>query len=906
MADLEKTIAIIFSGVDELSGPIGTIGGKLDTFSASVEAIASPLAAAADNVIKIDAALAAMAAGGLIYAFNASMKFESAVVELQKVLGDNSAVDSAVTEATRLSEVYGESATSILLSMADFKQAGYDIDEAMTLTADALDLVIAGNIDAAEASDLIIAALKGFGLEADSARQYVDILNEVSNNYATDVEQLARGMSDLSPIASQMGFSMEESAGLLVPVIEIFRSGDEAANALKTGLLKLVDDSKPVTDALAAIGVSQYDLNGELRSGKDIFIDVATAFQGLEENQKLFITSQLVGIEQSAKMVKVFDNLKLSTEIASTAMDSAGSAAKEVAQRLESAEVSVDRFKVGFENLARTVGDQFKIAAQEAIDGGTDIETALRKMVDDGTFDPIFNAINAFASNVGDLLSTVAANLPEAFEGVDFSGLLDALKGIGESIGLLFEDVDLTTPEGLRDVIQRVIDTLTLLANVTSGMIDQFKPFVQTILGLIDSFSKLDVGSQKSAGEILAMAKMVTSAGLKVAAAILIIGEHADKLAPALNLVINGITFMFDSVVITWKGLLLIFVGMIEVLLEKSLLLTNLPGLGGLRDDVEANIATFSAWRTSLEQDIEKAAFSAAKHGGKIVDTLLGVGGSADGAKEKVGEFSDKTNEIPGEKTTNVAAETDTASIDNAIGMIEDGIPKEKTTDAKLNPDKPSIEKTKEEVNKAAPFQKVTNALLNKDKPSFDKTTSAINEIPESKLMEIQLQGDIDIELAQIKAQAESVQTAFEWTAKLNIAQIEADAKVAAAAFDSVASSVDATAAAAADMFSSLLDNWEKLTFASDRNTLMGMVQQQLDMQKEALEIQRDLTEAQIEYMQAKADALSNGDGLIKIDAGNVVPHVRAFMMAMLEEIQMTVTEEAAEYLLGLGVTPES
>ena len=43
----------------------------------------------------------------------------------------------------------------------------------------------------------------------------LDILNEVSNNYATDIEQLGVGMAGISPIARTMGFSMEETVGIL-------------------------------------------------------------------------------------------------------------------------------------------------------------------------------------------------------------------------------------------------------------------------------------------------------------------------------------------------------------------------------------------------------------------------------------------------------------------------------------------------------------------------------------------------------------------------------------------------------------------------------------------------------------------------------------------------------------------
>lgn len=46
-------------------------------------------------------------------------------------------------------------------------------------------------------------------------------------------------------------------------MIESFGSGAEAAEAFKTGVLKLIDDSVPVKiNALRSIGVAQTDLNG--------------------------------------------------------------------------------------------------------------------------------------------------------------------------------------------------------------------------------------------------------------------------------------------------------------------------------------------------------------------------------------------------------------------------------------------------------------------------------------------------------------------------------------------------------------------------------------------------------------------------------------------------------------------
>ena len=330
MADsVQKIIEIVFAGDDKVSGTIKDIGAAFGTLEAGLQDALTPFAALADGVLKTDAALAALAVGGLALAFNKSADFEGAMIELQKVLGEDNPAAMALAKqaAFDLSAQYGESSSSILLSTANFKQAGFEIEDALTLTKNAMDLVIAGGLDASLASDLLISTLKGFKAPASEAARLIDILNEVSNNYATNVQELAIGMAALSPVANLMGFSFEETAGLLTPIIEIFRSGSEASNALKVGLLQLINDAKPVEEALTALGVAQKDANGSLRSGKDILADVSKAFLTVDEDSKLYFTSQLVGIRQAARMTEVFDGLAKSTEITAVAYGAAGSAA---------------------------------------------------------------------------------------------------------------------------------------------------------------------------------------------------------------------------------------------------------------------------------------------------------------------------------------------------------------------------------------------------------------------------------------------------------------------------------------------------------------------------------------------------------------------------------------------------
>jgi TP901 family phage tail tape measure protein len=304
---------------------------------------------------------ATIAAAGFfgVKVFGEAIKFESALLDLQKVMSSTEGDAKQFTAVSEeLAKKFGVSSAEVLQGAANFKQAGFSLQEAFQLQEQALKLVVAGDLEAAEAAELLVSTLKGFEAPASEAARLTDVLNEVSNKYATNLQQLAIGMAEVSPIAKLMGFTFEETAGLLTPIIEIFRSGSESAQGFRTGLLKLIDDAEPVRQALHSLGVDQRDLvNKSMRSGKDIVEDVAAAFIGLEENQKLVFATQLVGIRQAAKMVQVFDGLSKTTEITNVALKAQGSINKEVNIRLASTAVKGKKAAQSFNIMAKTVGN---------------------------------------------------------------------------------------------------------------------------------------------------------------------------------------------------------------------------------------------------------------------------------------------------------------------------------------------------------------------------------------------------------------------------------------------------------------------------------------------------------------------------------------------------------------------
>lgn len=884
MADLTKTIEILFEGTNRTGTVITSVGRELDELNYRVGTVAQPFADLTAAVGKLDAALGALAVAGLAVAYRESTKFESSYIELKKVVGDNvGGLEAAKRSAIELSDAYGESSSSILESTAAYVQAGFNVDEAMKLAKSGMDLVIAGGIDAAQSSEILVAALKGFDEPASEAARLIDILNEVSNNFATDTEQLGIGMAALSPIAKAMGLSMEETAGVLTPVIEVFRSGDEAAVALKTGLLKLIDDSEPVKNALASIGVSQRDANGELRSGKDILHDVQAAFQDLNQDQKLFVTQQLVGINQSARMVTVFDNLAKTTAVTETALNSMGSASLEVAERLKSSEVALNRWSTGLQNAAIAVGDKFRVSATEATNGMTDIWNAVRESVNAGDFDELFDALDAFGRDLAETFRNIAKNIPEAMAGVDFSGLLDSLGGFRRAVAGLFDGIDFSKAEDVQALAQKVVDSFESLARFSTGVAEVFVMVARKVSDLIDRFNSLDGDTKELFGTLSGFGSVIS----------LMTGPMAG-LASA----ITGVGSVMK----------LMAVGQVASLTK------SLVGPGGLQAALvavqahpliaagAAGLAIGTAWR-KMVPEVDAAAQSVLgfidKHTG-----LLGVYSQQQANEKQWVDIQAKWKEVAEQRAEAAkAADSEFKSVANQVDNATDSTAEltEKMrelgilVEAKkvVNVDTSDAKKKFQELEYwvgEGEDRVLKTIQIPVDTSEVEKAKESIDEIPAEKRFEI----ETNLNIAKLKEHSEIVQTAMEWEAKLSIANVEAETERVKA----IAEGIQEVFKSTGEVIGSIFDSWNDEASLSKKWALQDSLAAEQDRRDRALAMQEELTKAQIANIEAKTEALKDGDAVLRIEGSNVSPHIEAFMWEILAALQIRATQEGLDALL--------
>ena len=915
MADLTKTVEIIFGAVDNTSAGLSTIGSSVDKFSSSVSKVTQPLS---DIALKVELTTAALGALGVALIANASnefAQFQTAVIGLEKTLDSTDPSIEAFKDTARdLALQYGVTANSILDGIANFKQAGFTAEEAAKLQKNALDLVIAGDVDATRATEILIASIKGFNISVEQAPRFVEALNNVSNKYATDVNQLADGMSRVAPIAKTMGFSFDETAGLLTPIIEVFREGSVSAEGLKTGLLRLTDDSKPVRDALSQLGVSQTDVNGQMRSGRDIFYDVASAMSGLDANQRLFLTQQLVGIDQTPKMIKVFEDLSKVQEVTAASMAVTGSATEEVQKRLSSIAVAANQNEQAWNLLSIAIGEKLATGTLKSTQGLTSLGTALQTAVRAGSFDPLLNEITAVNLGFSQFIEKVAKNLPDAIKRVDFSGLVDAFKDLGTGFGGIFDGIDVTTPQGLARAIQFVVDSVESLIRVTDGIITAWSPVVKGFLTGVDAFNNLDDSTKVYVGTALGLSQVFET--LKGA-----ITTGSTALG-AVGVAFKAISDSSADVAI----------GRLVLSLSNPAITAAAAAFGAIGFAVNANINAYndlSARQDTVADSTEHLAQTQAT----IKDRLTEISGrtgivvnnmdelnkavddgrlvfdQATGLYIKAGQgLKDYDAQVAAASASQLNWEDSVNGVADALGLVQketgEVTQEFKTHEEAIN----ALMAANSDVVNQWITQKnglftlhQTQKIASESGQELAKTAEQIAEetgkLTEKQRLAIEQTNKLELQLNEL-ASNERIKF-LEFEANIKIADIQGQAQQVVAAFDEIGVAIQATQAAQAEIFGSLV---EGLTSGKlhglDKYFLQDYALEQQRQAQQALDDQSRLITAQVDQMNARTQALLNGGGLININADNLAPELQMVLRSLLEHIQIEANAEGLELLL--------
>ncbi len=189
-------------------------------------------------------------------------------------------------EARRLGATTRFSAAEAAGAIEFLGRAGFSANEAISALEGTLALASVGGLGLAEAADFASNVLQGFNLNAAEAGRVADVLAAASVRSNTSVRQLAQALSFVAPIASAVGFSVEETSAALGLLSDAGIQASRAGTGFRRVISSLANPTNEAREAAKRAGIEIERLNPELLTAEELFdrfgevtLDASTALE---------------------------------------------------------------------------------------------------------------------------------------------------------------------------------------------------------------------------------------------------------------------------------------------------------------------------------------------------------------------------------------------------------------------------------------------------------------------------------------------------------------------------------------------------------------------------------------------------------------------------------------------------
>lgn len=333
------------------------------------------------------------------------------VKDLDKVMTETAVVTefSVGDMWTQLPE-YAKRANELGVSIHDvyeastlYYQQGLKTNEVMAVTNATLRMARIAGLEAAEATDRVTNALRGFNMEINEANadNIADVYSKLAAISASNVDEISTAMTKVASLANSANMQFENTAAFLAQIIETTReSAETAGTALKTVVARFSEvkelysknelfgtdeegeeiDVNKVSQALRTAGINLNEFLVGQKGLDEIFMELASKWNDLDIVQQRYIATMAAGSRQQSRFIALMSDYSRTQELTAAAQNANGAATEQYNKTLESLETKVTRLKNAWNQFLMSIANSKVIKG--AVDMLTGLVNTLNKVVD--------------------------------------------------------------------------------------------------------------------------------------------------------------------------------------------------------------------------------------------------------------------------------------------------------------------------------------------------------------------------------------------------------------------------------------------------------------------------------------------------------------------------------------------
>ncbi|ABY46824.1 phage tail tape measure protein [Bacillus mycoides] len=450
-------------------------------------------------------AVAGVAMVGAIGAsVQSAMNFEQSMAKVKAISG---ATDTEFAQLTKTAKDLGAStqfsASQAAEGLSFLSMAGFKAQDSIDALPAVLNLAAVGGMDLGKSADIASNIMTGFGLSAKDTDKAVDILAKTMTTANTDLDMLGMGMKYVAPVASALGWGMEDTATAIAKMSDAGIQGSQAGTSLRAMLLSLANPTGQTAKAFDELGISVVDANGQFKPLPELIGHISGKMEGMTDAQKTVTAAQLVGTEASAGFLALISQGQGSLEGYKRSLENAGGTAERVARiQQETLKGAWDELTSAVEGLAIEIGEAFLPALTNMAGGMAGLVGVIGKL------DPQFvsfgltlGAVSAGTALVGVGIYKIVTAMKALSVAITMNPATMWIAGVSAAVGVLtavmmnaksatkdYQDVNLDTYQQLGEQSRSVED----VANKFDQMKSKVKLSADEMLQYRDALTEVE------------------------------------------------------------------------------------------------------------------------------------------------------------------------------------------------------------------------------------------------------------------------------------------------------------------------------------------------------------------------------------------------------------------------------
>lgn len=343
------------------------------------------------------------------YAVKVGSDFESGMSEVAAISGASGKALQALTDkAKEMGSTTKFSATESAEALKYMAMAGWDTDKMLSGLPGVMNLAAASGENLGTVSDIVTDSMTAFGMAADEAGHFADVLAQASSKSNTNVALMGETFKYVAPVAGALGYSVEDAAVAIGLMANSGIKGSQAGTALRSTLSRLAKPTDEVEAAMEDLGISLTDNEGNMKSLGEVMLNMRKGFKNLTKDQQAQYAASIAGQEGMSGLLAIVNASDEDFNTLTEAIQNSDGAAQSMADTMQdNLKGAVTIAKSALEGLGITVYEEISTPMKNAVETATEYTGQLQRAFE-------AKGIEGAVSTLGTVLASAATKVAQA------------------------------------------------------------------------------------------------------------------------------------------------------------------------------------------------------------------------------------------------------------------------------------------------------------------------------------------------------------------------------------------------------------------------------------------------------------------------------------------------------------